>query len=200
MPADLPPASTSADADADADRLPDLVSAALDALGAALRAGDAARVAACFLGSQAYWRDLLALTWHLRTLSDAPAIAPALLALAGRRGWDGRAAVDRASAREVALGPPPALRWVEALFAFETAESPAARCGGRVVLVPERTGEGEGEDGGGGVAWKIWVLSTWVDELKAFPEDVARLKTPGRNLEAEETIETDVFIIGAGNA
>lgn len=177
-----------------ADRLPDLLSAALDALGGALRAGDEALAAACFLSSQAYWRDILALTWHLRTLRDAPGIAPALLELSRRRGWDGTAALDRASAREVVLGPGPgALRWVEGLFSFET-ESPAARCGGRVVLVPE-----EKEEGGGAV-WKIWILSTWVDDLKAFPEDVAGLKAPGRNLEAEETIETDVFILGAGNA
>lgn len=95
--------------------------------------------------------------------------------------------------REVTIGP--ALRWVEGLFSFETG-TPAARCGGRVVLVPEE------EEGDGGIAWRIWVLSTWVDELKAFPEDVAGLKAPGRNLDGpeEEVIETDALILGGGNA
>lgn len=149
-------------------------------------------MASCLLTGQAYWRDILALTWHIRTLNDAPAIAPALVDLSRRRGWEGTAVLDRSSVKEAVLSP--TLRWVEGLFTFET-ESPGARCGGRVVLFPEA------REDGGGVAWKVWVLSTWVDELKAFPEDVAGLKAPGRTFaEDEEVIETEVFIIGAGNA
>lgn len=164
-----------------------LVTAALQSLA---RAGDAEQAETRFLRSQAYWRDLLALTWHLRTLNDAPAIAPALVELRRRRGWDGRFELDEGSARDVAVGP--ALRWVEGRFTFETS-SPAAKCGGNVQLFPE-----EGPDGD--IVWKIWVLSTWIDGLKDFPEDVAGLKAPGRNLEDEQTIETDVFILGGGNS
>lgn len=132
---------------------------------------------------------MLAFTWHLRTLNDAPAIAPALLHLKGSRRLLGGFALDSGSVKAVTVNP--RLRWLEGMFTFET-DSPAARCGGRVVLFPE-----EGPDG---VSWKIWALSTWVDELKAFPEDVAGLKASGRKLEDEETIETDVFILGGGNA
>lgn len=94
------------------------------------------------------------------------------------------------SVRDVTVSP--VLRWVEALFSFET-EAPAARCGGRVVLLPE-----EGEEGV--VRWRIWCLNTWVEGLRAFPEDVERLTAPGRELEGEEVIETEVFVLGGGNA
>lgn len=84
----------------------------------------------------------------------------------------------------------PALRWVEGMFAFGT-ESPAAKCAGRVVLLPV-----EAEDG---LAWRIWSLSTWVEALEGFAEDEGRLRTPGRALE-EPVIETEVFVLGGGNA
>lgn len=144
---------------------------------------------ATFLAHQAYWRDILAFTWHHRTLNDGPHIAPALLALAAQRGFGGRFVVDAASAKHVSVSP--TLRWVEAQFVFETG-SPAATCAGRVVLLPEAGADGV-------VSWKIWGLSTWVETLKGFEENVEGLRAPGRSLEAE-TIETDVFILGGGNA
>lgn len=179
LPANLP---TEVDA-------PGLVAGALHSLASALEANDVGAVKACFLTSQAYWRDLLAFTWHIRTLNNASAIAPALLHLKGQRSWAGGFALDASSVKDATISPQ--LRWLEAMFTFETG-NPAARCGGRVTLLPE-----EGPDG---VLWKIWALSTWVDELKDFPEDVGGLKAPGRKLEDEETIDTDVFILGGGNA
>jgi hypothetical protein len=50
------------------------------------------------------------------------------------------------------------------------------------------------------VCWKIWVLSTWVENLAQFPENEALLLAPGRDLTGVETIETDVCIVGAGSA
>ncbi|CAN8101232.1 unnamed protein product [Discula destructiva] len=182
LPASLPPpAETNA---------PALITNALGSLTAALQAGDVTQLKACFLASQAYWRDILALTWHLRTFNDGLGIAPSLLALARQRGWDGRVEIDTKNLADVTVSPE--LRWIEALFTFETA-SPAAECGGRVVLLPE---EGQG----GVVRWKIWSLSTWAEGLKEFPEDVDGLRAPGRDLAAEETIETDVFVLGGGNS
>lgn len=48
------------------------------------------------------------------------------------------------------------------------------------------------------VQWKIWVLSTCLENLDVHPEDEELLKHPGRKLDGD--LETDVFILGAGNA
>lgn len=161
----------------------------LGTLSAGLQAGDVAKIKSSFHASQAYWRDLLALTWHLRTFSDAKAIVPSLLELHRERGWTGELRLEEHTAKHVTVSPH--LRWVEAMFIFETS-SPAANCGGRVVLLPEAAGET--------VVWKIWIMSTWVDSLKSFPEDLDALKAPGQNLQSDEKLETDVFILGGGNA
>jgi hypothetical protein len=48
--------------------------------------------------------------------------------------------------------------------------------------------------------WKIWILSTYVEGLEQHPEQESLLPSPGRGLNALESFETDVFIIGGGNA
>lgn len=53
---------------------------------------------------------------------------------------------------------------------------------------------------GGAVAWRIWILSTWLENLESHPENEALLRSPGRQLDGIEQFETDVFIIGGGNA
>lgn len=90
----------------------------------------------------------------------------------------------------------PALSWVDGLFSFETA-GPGARCAGRVVLLPVVDDEADEE---GAVVWRIWSLSTWVEELEGHGEDEGLLRMPGRELDDEEVIETDVFVVGGGNA
>lgn len=53
----------------------------------------------------------------------------------------------------------------------------------------------------GEIKWKIWVLSTWLEQLDAHPENEALLKSGGRELNgSSDEIETDVLIIGGGNA
>lgn len=164
---------------------PALITTALQSLTDALTSKDISQIKSCFHPTQAYWRDLLALTWHLRTFNDAPSIAPALLHLTQQRAWRGSFTVNPQSIKEVTVSP--ALRWVDGLFAFETG-SPAAKCAGRVVLLPVEGGE-----------WKIWTLSTWVEGLEGSAEDEGRLKAPGRALD-EDVIETEVFVLGGGNA
>lgn len=56
------------------------------------------------------------------------------------------------------------------------------------------------DDGQEKLVWKLWILSTMLENLDRYPENEALLKSPGRRLEGLETIETDVFIIGGGNA
>lgn len=61
-----------------------------------------------------------------------------------------------------------------------------------MILLPVKTSET--------VAWKIWVFSTFFESLDAHPEDEDLLVAPGRQLDGTEQFETDVFIIGGGNA
>ncbi len=63
-------------------------------LNTALRSGDASSVEDCFYAPQAYWKDLLALTWHFRTFTSAGSIAAALLELKKLRGLDGLIEMD----------------------------------------------------------------------------------------------------------
>lgn len=55
----------------------------------------------------------------------------------------------------------------------------------------------------GPVSWKIWSLCTRLESLDGHPEDEFLLHSPGRNLSeaaAASSLETDVFILGGGNA
>lgn len=71
--------------------------------------------------------------------------------------------------------------------------SPKLNCAGKMVLLPVKVD--------GALTWKIWVLSTWVDHITQHPEDETLLSHPGRgDLVGTQTIETDVFIIGAGSS
>jgi hypothetical protein len=61
----------------------------LDRLKAALVNDDASALRGCFYTEQSYWKDQLALTWHLRTFSSAGTIAVGLLETAKLRGAEG---------------------------------------------------------------------------------------------------------------
>lgn len=63
--------------------------AVLDALNAALASNDTKQVADCFYPEQAYWRDIVALTSHLRTFSQPQVVAAALLGTKSLRGIEG---------------------------------------------------------------------------------------------------------------
>lgn len=81
--------------------------------------------------------------------------------------------------------------FIDCGLSFRTS-SPALSCAGKMVLLPMKAN--------GAVTWKIWALSTWVDQIIRRPEDVTLLSSPGRDLDASDTIETDVVIIGAGTS
>lgn len=52
----------------------------------------------------------------------------------------------------------------------------------------------------GVISWKIWNLCTGLTSLDLQPEDESLLQAPGRSFDDQETLKTDVFIIGGGNA
>ncbi|ROW04748.1 hypothetical protein VMCG_04719 [Cytospora schulzeri] len=169
---------------------PALIARSLRSLTDALGAEDVHKIKSCFLASQSYWRDLLSLTYHIRTFSDADVIGPAIMTLTRKRGLLGGFEVIPGSVQDVVVSP--ALRWIEAMITFKTL-MPKAKCEGRITLFPEADENGE-------AIWKIWSLSTWLEDFEEYPEDQNKLKAPGRDVKDTEDIETDVFIVGGGNA
>src|SRR5262245_37341136 len=104
------------DGTAVADRTEAIAGLWLGEFGAAMEARDAARVAALF-AADGWWRDLLALTWDLRTFHGTAAVAAALET----------ALPSAAPARfELEPGKDPILvddstsRWIQAFFRFDT--------------------------------------------------------------------------------
>src|SRR5262249_41663885 len=91
----------------------------LSRLEKALSAGDAAALAALF-HSDGHWRDVLALTWRIETVSGRNAIVQALEGTTGgRRAAHFAIDPDRTPPRPVMRAGRDA---VEAIFRFETAE------------------------------------------------------------------------------
>jgi hypothetical protein len=167
-----------------------LVNKALQALTDTLETGDVQQLKNVFLSSQAYWRDLLSFTFHLRTLNDGPVIAAALKNLAKERGLVGGFKFVPGSVNDVS--PTPTLRWISGSFTFETT-SPKTKGEGSVQLFPEKTEDGQ-------ITWKIWMLATWLEDYVDWPENPELLTAPGRKLDDLEHIDTDVLIVGGGNA
>jgi hypothetical protein len=93
------------------------------------------------------------------------------------------------------LTPAPILKmFIDCGISFRTS-SPALSCTGRIILLPTKSRVGEAAE-----SWKIWILSTWIENLIHHPEDEALLLSPGRKLDGIDKIETDVFIVGAGSS
>jgi cation diffusion facilitator CzcD-associated flavoprotein CzcO len=136
----------------------------LAAFDAALQRRDASAAADLFL-PEGHWRDILAFTWHVATVSGSPRIRKAL-----------SETVASTQPRHFRVDPgriPP--RWVtragteavEALFAFETA---VGRGSGVLRLVPDpRAPE----------RLCAWTLSTSLEELAGFEERIGERRPTG---------------------
>jgi len=112
-----------------------------------------------------HWRDVLALTWELRTVSGRDAILDELTAHAGRAvPTDFRIAQGRAAPRRVKRA---GVEVIEAIFAFETA---IGRGSGVLRLTPDAA------DG----TLKASTLLTALDELKGHEEHVGRSRPSGQ--------------------
>ncbi|RSL74464.1 hypothetical protein CEP53_000279 [Fusarium sp. AF-6] len=68
----------------------------LNSLNAALAANDPNALERCFFSEQAYWKDTLALTYHLRTFFAPHVIVANLLETRRLRGINGRLELDAA--------------------------------------------------------------------------------------------------------
>ena len=149
-----------------------------------------------------HWRDVLALTWHIRTVNGLDTILRELNAHVGRAHPTGfRTDPHRTAPRYVTRAGTKAL---EAIFRFETAEG---RGSGVVRLTP---------DANDGDTLRAWTLLTALDEIKGFAEQVGRSRPSGKSYSrdfrgpnwldlrkaAAEYIERDpaVLVVGGGQA
>jgi putative flavoprotein involved in K+ transport len=121
----------------------------------ALTAGNQARLGPLF-HADSYWRDVLALTWHIATFAGADAIIGELSARA-KTARPNQFAIssDRTAPRWIMRADTDA---IEAIFRFETQ---AGRGSGVLRLTPDSA------DGG---RLKAWTLLTALDEIKGHEE------------------------------
>ena len=118
------------------------------------------------LCADSHWRDVLALTWNIKTVSGGDAIVRELKAHVGRaRPTSFRIDPDRTAPRRVTRAGTNA---IEAIFAFETAEG---RGNGVLRLIP---------DGNEGNTLKAWTLLTALDEIKGHEERLGRSRLQGK--------------------
>jgi hypothetical protein len=130
----------------------------------ALAGADADRLETLFL-PDSHWRDVLALTWDLGTVSGADTVVRQLSAHAGRaRPENFQIDPARAAPRKVTRA---GVLSIEAMFKFETAQG---RGNGIVRLLPD------GDDDG---ALKAWTLLTTLEELKGFEEQLGTARPRG---------------------
>ena len=125
----------------------------LQEFGEALEAGKAAAAARCLAGD-GHWRDVLAFTWDIGTVSGTAEIEKVLatrLDAVKPRGFVLPA--DRSAPRFVRRA---GVDCIEAIFGFETA---AGRADGVVRLAAQADG-----------SWKAWTLLTTLEELHGYPD------------------------------
>ena len=132
----------------------------------ALTGRDAGAMAALF-HADSHWRDVLALTWQIDTVSGHDAVVRELTAHA-----------DRAGPTSFALDPgrtPPrqvtraGTKAIEAIFKFETTQG----VGSGVLRLAPDTSDGN--------ALKAWTLLTALDELKGFEERTGKARPTGQS-------------------
>ena len=143
------------------DSLASIVGAWLSQFEGALAAPGRARLKALF-HAESYWRDVLALTWHLKSVSGSDAILRELARHAGRvRPTGFKIDRHRTAPRNVTRAGTDA---IEAIFSFETSEG---RGSGVLRLTPSAHD---------GKAFKAWTLLTSLDEIKGHEERLGRLR------------------------
>ena len=123
-----------------------------NSFGDALQSGDAASAARHF-AHEGHWRDVLAFTWRIGTVTGAAAIEAALApTLAHTKPTSFHLPAERSPPRRVKRA---GVDCIEAIFEFDTA---FGRANGVVRLV-EEAGH-----------WRIWTLLTTLEELHGYPD------------------------------
>jgi hypothetical protein len=143
--------------------------------------------AADIFTDDAIWRDLYSLTGTLRTFNTRKNIEPVWTELFDIHHQCGFVLTPKSS-KIVRVGKESA--WIQARFSFVTTGSPKTLCSGQIGIVP-------GADG----KWKIWMLTTILEELLGYPNpDVMSIATPRASLNEGRptTNDFECVVIGAG--
>jgi thioredoxin reductase len=152
--------------------------------------------------SDSHWRDVLALTWRIRTVSGLDAILRELEAYVGGAKPTGfKIDPHRTAPRNVTRA---GIGAIEAIFRFETS---AGRGSGVLRLTPDVNDD---------KTLKAWTLLTALDEVKGFEEQVGSLRPSGKlysrdfrgpnwldlRKAAAEYVDRDpvVLVVGGGQA
>jgi putative flavoprotein involved in K+ transport len=129
----------------------------------ALAQGDAALLRSLF-ETGSHWRDVLALTWQIRTTSGAEGIVRELTLHAGRaQPREFRTDPERTAPRHVTRA---GQKCVEAIFRFRTVDG---RGSGVLRFLPQET-----------ETPRAWTLLTALDELQGLEETVGRRRPSGQ--------------------
>jgi putative flavoprotein involved in K+ transport len=177
------------------------VSAWVDQLNSVAQLGDPARVA-CLFDEDSHWREALALTWSLTTLSGRQALAaPLARGLASMRARDFQIDENRSPPRVVERA---GVRAVEAILKFDTETSEAAALL-RLRVLPD-----------GDISRTAWTLHTALEAIRDHDEQTLRERREEpvyqrewngpnwlerRNIASRfEDREPTVLIVGGGHA
>jgi len=146
----------------------------------------------------AFWRDILSLTWDFRTFFGTAQIKTFLQDRIANPALDGAARLNDLKLETASIGKPwEDIEWIEALFTFSVGTWGGGDGVFRLVLAPE------------GV-WKAYTVYTNLQSLTEYPEKVGALRNPlpnhrtwaeKRQKEIEfEGVEPYVVIVGAGQS
>ena len=107
-----------------------------------------------------FWKDILTLTWDMRTIRGHPSIRRVLDARLAATGLSAIRLIEDRIRGPTMIEPLPDVMFVRFCFDFETKHGKGIAV---AFLVPTSTGN-----------WKAWSLLTRLGSLKAYPEQVSR--------------------------
>lgn len=142
--------------------------------------------------TDAIWRDLYALTGLPRTFIGRDRLLTA---------WEDLEPIQRPAGFSIVPGSGRVMRltadieWVSASFTFSTSGIPETLCSGTIGLIPESDGKG---------IWKIWLLTTVLEQLRDFPspDSFPADKANGTSTDHRpgDSEPYDCVVVGAGFA
>lgn len=141
------------------------------------------------LTETALWRDLWALTGTGRTFYGAQQIHAVWSELSQKHKAHNFSIVPGSSSINNIVGEH---QWIRASFTFDTEGTPAETCSGFVGLIPVSNG-----------TWKIWSLSTILEQIRGFPScDTLEPSKPPHSTNGfrkpAEPSRVDCVVVGAG--
>ena len=135
----------------------------------------------------ALWRDLYSLTGTLRTFNSRKNIESVWIEVFNTHHQCDFVLTPNSS-EIVRIGKDSS--WIQARFSFVTAGSPKTLCSGQIGVVPTSAGK-----------WKIWMLTTILEELLGHPNpDVMGTQIPRASIQGGQPSSNDFecVVVGAG--